>query len=171
MLEHGHLQRIGFLFSGAIDPPLDDAEVGKNALGEKGVEVGDGIRVTLERRIWKVAQHETEHVLLANAIERFPRQSLALGAVLAGDVAEDDRGVRGLLRLEHATEPVDALVGHLDGSDVHIAAEPGGHAEAGQRIEDGGLSGTRKTDKADFDGAPRTTGLCPLTAFTRPVRL
>src|SRR5262245_52575257 len=75
--------------------------------------------------------------------------------MLAGNVAEDDLGVRSLLRLEHATEPVDAFVGYPDGSDVHVAAESGGHAKAGQRIEDGCLPGARKTNKADFHGAPR----------------
>jgi hypothetical protein len=40
---------------------------------------------------------------------------------------------------------------------VHFAAETGGHAEAGQRIEDRGLTGARKTNKADFDGTPRAS--------------
>jgi hypothetical protein len=92
----------------------------------KGIEIRGGIRHTLERRIGKVAQHEAENVLLANAIERLPRQSLALGAVFAGDVAEDDLGVRGLLGLVDATEPVDTLVGNLDGSDVHSPPNPVG---------------------------------------------
>jgi hypothetical protein len=34
---------------------------------------------------------------------------------------------------------------------VHLAAEPGGDAEAGQRVEDRRLSRARKTNKADFD--------------------
>jgi hypothetical protein len=155
VLEHGDLQRICLLLSRAIDPPLDDAKIGQNAFGQKRLEIGGGIRRAVERGVVEIAQHEAQHVLLANAIERFPRQSLALGAVLAGDVAEDDLGVRGLFRLEDVTEPVDALVGHLDGAEVHLAAEPGGHGEAGQCVEDRRLSGASKTNEPDFDGAPR----------------
>src|SRR5512146_316651 len=81
---------------------------------------------------------------------------MVLTLKIGGNVAEDDLGVRRLLRLEDVAEPVDALIGHLDGAEVHLAAEPGGHVEAGQRIEDRGLSGPRKTDKPDFDGAPRS---------------
>ena len=137
----------------AIEPALDDIEIGEDALDVERLEVAQRIGRRLDRGIRKIAQHETERVLLPNLLQRLDRQPLLLGAVLPGNVAEADLGVRGLLGRKDLGQRVDAYVGDVNRAESHLAAESHRHVEPRHRVEDGRLPGARKADQSHFHGA------------------
>ena len=148
-LEVRDVERALLLLAGAFEPALDDRQVGEEAFGGEGVEVAGRVGGMVERGIGEIAQHQAKHILFADLLQRLAGEALEFGAVLAGDVAEDDLGVGGLFGREDGAEAVDPLIGHLDGAEVHLAAEARRDVEPGEGVEHRGLAGPCETHQSD----------------------
>ena len=68
-VEVGHFLRRGLLLLRAGQAPLDDLEVGENALGVECLEIAERIGPPLDGRIVEVAQDEAERLLVADLLE------------------------------------------------------------------------------------------------------
>src|SRR5687767_13451481 len=134
----------------ALQPPLDDLEIGEHALEVEGLEITEWVRVALDRRILEVPQYEAERLLFTNLLQRLGGQALPFGAMLARNVAEAHLGVRRFLRGEDPRERVDPLVRHADGAKPYLAAVSNRGREAGHRVENGRLARSRESNESDL---------------------
>ena len=115
-------------------------------------------------RILEAAQHVRDRVHLADVGEELVAEPLAFrgAAHQPGDVQELEGGVGGLLRFVQGGEPVDAIVGNRDHSDVRVLGRErivrGEHGSARERVEQRALAHVGQTDDADG----KTHGACDL---------
>ena len=146
-----------------LEAALDEGEVGQDELGVEPVEIAGRVDRALRMRVGRVlerADDVEQRVRVAEPGEVLGRQVLRPDVALRrgrrrGQVDVGDVGLDDLLRLEDLGEPVEPLVGHLDDADVELhPAEPAGLGVApGQRVEDGRLARSGKTDDGDLHGA------------------
>src|SRR5690606_34992113 len=98
----------------------------------------------------KVSEYQTERVLIPDLLQASPGQSLLLGAVLSGNVAEGDLRVGRLFRGVDPGQLVDARVRHAHGTQPHLSAITNRHIEAGHGVEHRRLAGSGESYESDL---------------------
>src|SRR5205085_850790 len=91
-----------------------------------------------------------ESFLAPDVLQCLGRESFLLGAVLAGDVAEIDLRVGGLLRRNDLRQRGNALIGDMSRSEPQFAAEPHGYVQSGESVEDRRFPRARESNQAYF---------------------
>jgi hypothetical protein len=96
--------------------------------------------------------HHVEQRVRAPELLGVEGRALALGD--AGEVHHLERGGGGLLRGEELHQAIHPRVGHARHAHVHLAAGGaeggGGHALAGEEVEERGLSALGKPEEPDL---------------------
>ena len=72
-LERGQLEGIGLVLLGAVQPALDQIEIGEDAFGVERFEIGDGVGGRFQGRIRKRPRDETDDFLVTNLHQRLIR--------------------------------------------------------------------------------------------------
>ena len=141
----------------ALEPLLDDGEIGEDELGGERLEVLDGRR-RRAGQIRKPPHHLDERVRVAELRHRLGVQDGAAAArgTRGREVDEVHLGIGRLARGVVGRERVHAGVGNLDDAEVPsaLALRAGRCLEARQRVEDRRLPRARETGEPDLHAAP-----------------
>ncbi len=153
----------------AFDAFLHDRQIGQGEFQVESLEVPPGVDRTLrvrQGRVFEGPHHVQQSVGFAQPGQLVGRQLLGahppLGRgrrrrqVEVGDVGMDD-----LAGLEYLGQPIEPLVGDLDGSHVqlHAAVTAGLGVAPGQGVEDGRLPRAGQPDDGDLHVVTTSRGL------------